>query len=269
MQTNLCYPGLWFQTKYKERVPILRRPSDWNLIDKRFQYTSSSRDSLYKGRRSETSQKAIKIHWRVITKSCTDWKSVQQVLTFIPPFQSSRLFRHENCTISEVNRKKIELKCMYLVQAEAAIYCRGHLCTTQVTCCFHWNPVLMRAFFWKLSILKAHGLTRAESESLEEWGRFQLGSVNPKLLKTQALHAGYPGTAICLVEKVTKKGRLCFLKLQTFDKEKPLSTLCAHLTGKQLRSTASTHWSTSQSPPYLPGSIIRHGNFKCCYEINI
>lgn len=31
-----------------------------------------------------------------------------------------------------------------------------------------------------------------------------------------------------------KIGRVCFLKLQTSDKEKPLSTLYTHLTGKQL-----------------------------------
>lgn len=223
-QCNLyqCRPTcvtLGYDSKHKKRAPVIRRPSDWNLIDKRFQYTSSSRVSLFKRCRTETSQKAIKMHWRAITKSCTNRKSVQQGLTSISQFHSSRLFRHENHTIREVNRRKMELKHMHAPCASRSSYFLEKAPMHQAgTCCFHWNPVLMRSFSQKLFIIKAYQLTRAESESLEEWGSFQLVSVNSKLLKTQAQPAGYPWTAVCLVEKATNKGKFCFLKLQTFEK---------------------------------------------------
>lgn len=72
----------WIMTK---EAPVIRRPSDWILIDKRFQYTSYLRVSLYKRCRSETSQKAIIIHWRVITKSCTNRKISPESFDFHLP----------------------------------------------------------------------------------------------------------------------------------------------------------------------------------------
>lgn len=105
-------------------------------------------------------------------------------------------------------------------------------------CCLHWNPVLMRSFFRKLSILQAHGLTRAEPELLEEWGSFQLGSVNSKLLKTQALHASYPWTAICLVEEVTKK-------------EGFASWSCKPLIKKSLYACSVHTWQASNSVKHI------------------
>lgn len=259
IQCNLyqCKPTfviLGYDSTHKKRAPVIRRPSDWNLIDKRLKGFSTlvlQEFPLNKRWRSETSQRAIKIHWRVITKICTNWKSVQQVLTSIPRFHSSRLFSHENHTISKVNRRKMELKSMHVPCASRSSYLLQKAPMYQAgTCCFQWNPVLMRSFFQKLSIIKAYQLTRAESEPLEEWGSFQLGSVNSKLLKTQALPAGYPWTAICLLEKATNKGRVCFLKLQTLEKERPLSMLCAHLTGKQL-SQPHLHSGAPASPPLL------------------
>ena len=247
MQTILCYPGWWLLTKYKEKVTVIRRPSDWNLVDKRFQYTISSRVSLYKRWRSETSQKAIKIHWQVITKSCTNWKSVQQGLTSVPRLHSSRVFRHENRTTSEVNRKKIELKSVYLVQAEllqkASTYQAG-------TCCFCQNPVLMRSFFRKLSTLKAHTLARAESESLEEWGSFQLGSVNSKLLKTPALPLpSWRGDK--------KRKGLLPKAANLWWRKASKHTLCTP-NRQATRSTTSTHWSTSQAPLTCPAALRQH-----------
>lgn len=113
---------LGYDSKHKKEAPVIKRPSDWNVIDQRFLYTSSFRVSLYKRRWSETSQKAIKVHWKVITESCTNRKSVQQVLTSIPQFHSSRLFRQ---SVRYIQGKWNWNLCMYLVEPEALFTAEG------------------------------------------------------------------------------------------------------------------------------------------------
>lgn len=238
--------------KCKQRVPVMRRPSDWNLIDKRFQYTNSSRVSLCKRWRSETSQKAIKINWRVINKSCTNCKSVQQVLTFIPWFHSSRLFRHENCTISEVNWKKIEWKCMYLVQAETAIYCRRHLCSRQVPL----EPCLMRSFFLKAFHTQSSRAHKSRVRVTGGIGKLSIRISQLKAAEDSSSACKLPLNCYLPSQRGNKKGRFCLLKLQTFDKEKPLSVPCAHLTGKRL-GQPHLHTRAPASPPLTCPAALR------------
>lgn len=52
-----------------------------------------------------------------------------------------------------------------------------------------------------------------------------------------------------------KTGRVCFLKLQTSDKEKPLSMLYAHLTGKQLPQLHYTQEHQPFSPLLAPAAL--------------
>lgn len=142
---------------------------------------------------------------------------------------------------------------MYLAQAECVICSWRHLCNRQVgTLRLHLHFPLEPRFdaiihFFPKAFC-THGLTRVGSEPLEKPGKL---SANSKLLKTQALHALHPWTAICLAEEVTEKSGLASQRWERKTSRHALST-----PDRQAAPSAPlAPWRTTQSPLTCPAAL--------------